>query len=96
MGPIVQDVLGMAYTEVWARIFTHEGDAIIGNNGNVQWATAQGLTFRTWNTNNHQLTYGVLAAAMVALCSFMEGTSFGTVKFTIYDGDHEVAAGALR
>lgn len=96
MGPLVRDVISMAYTEVWSRIHTNEGDGIIGNNGNVQWAMAQGLTFRTWNTNNHQLTYGVLATAMVALWSFMESASFGTVRFIIYDGDHEVAAGSLR
>lgn len=96
MGPVVQDILSMAYQEVWTRILAIQGDGIIGNNGNVQWATAQGLTFRTWNTNNHQLTYGVLVAAMAALWSFMEASSFGTVKFTIYDGDNQVAAGALQ
>lgn len=96
-GPVVSTMLRTAYSIVMAHIYVGngEGDGVIGNHGNTNWADAQGLTLLTWNTNNHQTTYGVLAAAIRALWGFMDGQGFGTVRFTIFDGDNEVGAGTL-
>lgn len=53
------------------------------------------MMFRTWNTNNHQQTYGVLLAAIAALRNYMSGHQYGSATFTIFDGVHEVAAGMI-
>ena len=43
------------------------------------------------NSNNHQLTWGVLGTALVAIGDYFEKNGgWGAVQFTIWDGDNEV------
>ena len=56
------------------------------------------LWFR--NSNNHQLTWGVNRAAVVALADYFNvleplGVNPGAVQFTIVDGENEVATGVF-
>lgn len=54
-----------------------------------------GLALMTWNTNNHQQTYGVVGAAVSALMDFMRERGAGEASFSIFDGGREVGAGVL-
>ena len=96
-GPVVSTMIRTAYSIVMAHIYVGNGedDGVISNDGNFNWAEAQGMVLHTWNTNNHQTTYGVLAAAIQALWGYMDGQEFGTARFTIFDGGNEVGAGML-
>lgn len=48
------------------------------------------------NANNHQLTWGVMGAALTALYDEMERLVIGSVGlFTIVDGDTEVGTGTI-
>ena len=49
-----------------------------------------------WNADNHQMSFGVLRAAVGALQDYMrrEGR-WGMVKFWVFDGGREVGAGEL-
>ena len=48
------------------------------------------------NANNHQVTYGVLRAAVAALRDYMaqEG-EYGTLVFDIWDGVNQVGRGTI-
>lgn len=70
------------------------GDGVIPT-GAVDYAGPFLMHFRTWNTNNHQQTYGVLRAAIAALRSYMEAHGYGSATFTIFDGANEVGAGVI-
>lgn len=49
------------------------------------------------DANHHQLTWGVLGAALQAIKEYMSqsGTSFGTAYFSIYDGDNQTGKGSI-
>ena len=47
------------------------------------------------NANNHQMTWGVLAAAVVALVDYMESSQWGTTTFKLFDGVNEVGVGSI-
>lgn len=52
---------------------------------------------RIINTNNHQLTWGVLGAAIDALRDYMSQavTGPGESWFSIFDGQNEVGMGTI-
>lgn len=82
-----------------ARAFVQQallnlGDRVI-ETGAVDYHGAFLMNFRTWNTNNHQQTYGVLGAAIAALTSYMGAHGYGSATFTIFDGANEVGAGMI-
>ena len=53
--------------------------------------TPHGLTLTAVNANNHQLTWGVLAAAIQALLTLMGAQHWwGAATSTVYDGDNAV------
>ena len=55
-----------------------------------------GLAIHVWNANNHQVSWGVLGAALEALWDFMgSGGRWGEVEFRILDGGVEVGVGVL-
>ena len=57
---------------------------------------AYDLTLTVFNTNNHQTTWGVLAAAILALVDYMAGHgTFCAAAFTIFDGENEVGTGSV-
>lgn len=63
--------------------------------------TRYGLTLAAKNANNHQLTGGVLEAAITAVWQSMRqhqsqhGTQ-GTITFLIFDGGNQVGTGSIQ
>lgn len=47
------------------------------------------------DANGHQVTWGVLGAAVVALRGFMQERGYGRVRFRIFDGENRVGTGEL-
>lgn len=63
--------------------------------------TRYGLTLVATNANNHQLTRGVLEAALTAVWQYMRQRQYqfggqGTITFKIYDGIHQVGTGLIQ
>ena len=59
-------------------------------------AMSEGLGIWVKNSNNHQLTWGVLGTALVAIGDYFEQNGgWGAVQFRIWDGDNEVAIGRI-
>ena len=54
-----------------------------------------GAQLSIWNANNHQTTWGVLRAAILALADYMETKGFGQALFSVYDGINQVGEGLL-
>lgn len=54
-----------------------------------------GVIFSAWNVNNHQLTYGVIGAAMNALLDYMDKNVYSGASFDIYDGQNQVGQGLI-
>lgn len=63
--------------------------------GQFDWPGNERLILRAWNVNNHQLTYGVLAAGLQALQVWTWSEGWGTFKFNVYDGINQVGEGTL-
>lgn len=55
-----------------------------------------GLQFRFQNANNHQLTFGVMKAALAALWDWMEQHEVATCTFDIFDGNNQVGKGVFE
>lgn len=56
-----------------------------------------GVSWLSINRNNHQQTWGVLAAAVEALTQYMmTHSTYGSVSFGIYDGRNQVGEGTLN
>lgn len=55
-----------------------------------------GLQFRFQNANNHQLTFGVINAALVALTDWMEQHEIATCTFDVFDGKNQVGEGVFE
>lgn len=90
------NMIGEAYQNVLATIRTRgDGDIV---NGVYRWTNnpdgPQGLQIWASNTNNHQLTYGVLGAALSALNEYMNlfGPGLAT-HLQVYDGVNQVGHG---
>lgn len=55
-----------------------------------------GASWYSANANNHQVTWGVLAGAVMALSSFMDAYGgFGYAHFEIFDGGNQVGSGSV-
>lgn len=48
------------------------------------------VAMHAWSTNNHQLTYGVLGAAIRTLKEYFDSTEWGAATMQIWDGVNEV------
>ena len=56
-----------------------------------------GVSLRVVNSNNHQLTWGVMQSALTALRSWMQAYNvWGTAVFEVYDGSHQVGVGTMN
>ena len=53
------------------------------------------LAVHVWNTNNHQVSYGVLGAVLSSIIEFMEAHGWGAATFEIWDGQILVGGGAI-
>lgn len=73
------------------------GDGVIPalpGGGIFQWLGGDALALEVANANNHQTTYGVLAAALLSLASYMVQTDDANrASFDVYDGPNRVASG---
>lgn len=57
---------------------------------------ARGFSWYAVNMNNHQMTFGVVGAAIDALITFMLNySSYGKAQFSIFDGENQVGTGTL-
>ena len=90
----VLDILNVAagYVEEYIRQY---GDIVIPGGGVEYKSILTGISFSTSNSNNHQQTWGVLAAAIEALKDYMTQNYFGKATFYIFDGISEVGKGKV-
>lgn len=80
------DALGYAYTMGHHALIPH---------GSFTQTGAQDLVFSVVNSNNHQVTWGVLAVAIQELAEYMSGAGFARAWFSIYQGINEVGTGVI-
>ena len=81
--------------ETTASVLQHiriAGDGVIPN-GVATWHGTEWTIMETWNSKNHQTTWGVLGAALDALKDFMNENGWGAASFTVFDGVREVGEG---
>ncbi|KAA6411260.1 MAG: hypothetical protein FRX48_04540 [Lasallia pustulata] len=73
------------------------GDGVmpaLAGGGVFSWKGEEALALEVANADNHQTTYGVLAAALLALCQYMSETGDAArASFDVYDGPNRVGAG---
>ena len=93
VGDAVFDLRSDAY-DALNRHIENRGDGIV-QGGTLVWKSITGISIRTWNTNNHQQTYGVLAAALCAVADYMRSQYFGAITFWIFDGTNEFGKGVI-
>ena len=87
-------MLDQAYQNIIQTIANNH-DGIIGTQG-FRWLGAQATTLVAQDANNHQLTWGVLGAALSAVKDFMNSNGeWGTVTFDIFDGDNQTGQGSI-
>lgn len=91
--PLIVD----AFTRTQARIRASGDDLVPSNNGAGVWQlTRNGIVLSIANANNHQTTWGVLGAALLAIGDYMnEHQWFGSVIFSIFDGSNQVGQGSI-
>ena len=70
-------------------------DGPISGGSFTRFSTASGLALQAWNANNHQVTYGVLGAALSALADYMNLGGWGSCTFSIWDGGNQVGLGQV-
>lgn len=84
-------------TEAFRVVSEHIGSvgdgALLG--GVFSFETKEGALISIWNANNHQTTWGVLRAAILAVADYMESRGYGEAIFNIYDGTNQVGAGQV-
>lgn len=70
------------------------GDAVIPG-GMVKWVGDDDLLLSVKNAANHQITWGVLGSALVALSDYMSTFGYGAAAFTVFDGGSQVGEGTI-
>ena len=90
-GVAVRSMLSTASSSISAFL-SEIGDGVISKGG-ITWPGSDGVGFLTWNTNNHQTTWGVLSSAVSALNDYMSRYGYGAASFTIADGINIVGRG---
>lgn len=96
MANTLENILIGAATAIYDHIGA-VGDGVIGG-GRFQWplgefSPAQMLFLKVWNANNHQVTWGVMHAAIAAIFNYMSMRGWGVGHFDIYDGGVRVGYG---
>ncbi|KAA6413990.1 MAG: hypothetical protein FRX48_02352 [Lasallia pustulata] len=94
-GSAILLLLDSAYTSVMTHLNLH-GDGLIPG-GVFKWAGSDGTGLKMLNANSHQLTWGVLGAAINVLGQEMLRLGTGGLRgyFTIVDGETEVGTGLV-
>lgn len=92
------DLLRATFNLASQRIDEH-GDRVIPISDLVTLGGAllgEGVHMTLANTNNHQLTYGVVQAAAMALANFItQSGGYQSVEFQIIDGQNLVGKGSI-
>lgn len=70
------------------------GDGVIPD-GMVKWVGDENLLLSVKNAANHQVTWGVLGAALMALSDYMSEFGYGAASFGIFDGASQVGQGTI-
>ena len=69
------------------------GDGLV-QGGSFTFFGEENTQLRIWDSNNHQATFGVLGAAVMAVFDYMNSQAhFGTGTFAIFDGPNQVGRG---
>ena len=90
---VIKPLLSEAYGIV-DEILRHLGDGPVSTPG-FNWGTGSAV-LQTWNTNNQETTWRVLAGALVALQDYMiDHKNWVGAKFTVYQGALEVGQGVI-
>lgn len=104
-GQIVIGLLEDLMTDITEHLALHQDSNIPG--GSFEWHGFQNLAFQILNANNHQVTWGVLGAAVTGLRDYFlsspsapgrlsEGNPVGyAVYFSVKDGENVVGMGSL-
>lgn len=92
-GGNVYSILVDAALDLLTQLEEH-GDDLVAN-GVYDRLGDGNVALHIWNTNNHQLTRGVLGATLDALADFIDTYWSGALQFYIWDGENEVAQGLL-
>lgn len=87
------NVLDACYNLITYSI-RQNGDSLLPG-GYFNWMGINGIALEAMNANNHQLTWGVLAAAIVAMKKYMESNGYRQANFDIYDGINMVGKGLI-
>ncbi len=88
-------ILSPVYLTVSNRLL-EIGDSILSSGTFAAHAASTNMAFRAWNANNHQLTWGVLLAAIRAVSNYMMvENAWGDAEFDIYDGGIQVGRGVI-
>lgn len=91
--PLLLGFLTQALNEVRQHLHTNSDGPI----PNGQWLFRKyGFNWFAMNDSNHQITWGVMGAAVEALTNFMVFYGFSPTYFTIMDGLNIVGRGLLQ
>lgn len=91
---LIVSVLSPASDAMTKQIFSKAGDGPIPHG--LFEESVGGMLFRAMNADNHQLTWGVLKAAIDGLHDYFVSTGkWGVGSFDIYDGQHKVGTASL-
>ena len=86
-------VLSDAYNSVYAHLHS-SGDGLVAGGGFK--FTVNKMMVDVWNTNNHQLSWGVLGSTLWGLTQYMQTNGeWGSAVFQVFDGSNLVGSGML-
>lgn len=90
-------MLNNAFNSIYAHLMT-DGDGLVAGGywHFVQQITTYNVGVVVMNANNHQITWGVMGAAMQGLSGYMRtGQMYGAATFDVWDGVNQVATGVV-
>lgn len=90
---VMQSMLTLAH-EYALNYMQLLGDGVIPD-GMVKWVGDDNLLLSVKNAANHQVTWGVLGSALVALSDYMSSFGYGAATFDIFDGGSQVGQGTI-
>ena len=94
-GGAIHEMLLESYNSIVAHLHS-SGDGLMPGGIFHRRNSVSGLEIFCVNSNNHQLTWGVLGAALNALEDFMnENQMWSAATFGIYDGPNYVGVGTM-
>lgn len=93
-GESIPATISIAHNVIATRIRSL-GDGPI-DNGRYSMVGLGGVGVNACNADNHQLTWGVLGAALTAVLDYMSNFGNGAITFNIFDGAHMVGQGTVQ